>query len=110
MYWKQFLIQKPPKPSEAWSGVRSAKDDAGVCVQRNIFIHQEDVVGIEDCLYLNVYTASIPDPNKHEQQESYPVMIWIHGGGFVTGAGDSKSYGPKFLLDKDVVLVTINYR
>ncbi len=37
-------------------------------------------------------------------------MVWIHGGGFVTGDGSDKMYGPKYLLDKDVILVTLNYR
>ena len=80
-----------------------------MCVQRDILIQQVDVVGVEDCLYLNVYTLSIPDINKHKQQ-SYPVMIWFYGGGFFSGSGDSETYGPKFLLDKGVILVTVNYR
>jgi len=36
------------------------------------------------------------------------VMVWFHGGGFVSGAGSF--YGPQHLLDEDVVLVTVNYR
>lgn len=60
--------------------------------------------GGEDCLYLNVYTPSLNPP------EPRPVMFWIHGGGFVSGSGDDDWYGPKYLLKKDVVLVTINYR
>jgi carboxylesterase type B len=41
-----------------------------------------------------------------------PVMVWIHGGGFVTGSGNSESdfYGPGHILDRDVVFVTLNYR
>lgn len=37
-------------------------------------------------------------------------MVLIHGGGFWCGSGDSDHYGPDFLVDKDVILVTINYR
>lgn len=37
-------------------------------------------------------------------------MVFIHGGGFETGNGGSTLYGPRFILDKDVVLVTMNYR
>jgi len=36
-------------------------------------------------------------------------MVWIHGGGFVTGVGDG-FLGPGYLLDRDVILVSINYR
>lgn len=37
-------------------------------------------------------------------------MVYIHGGGFVCGAGDIKTYSPDYLLDHDVVLVVGNYR
>ena len=39
-------------------------------------------------------------------------MVWIHGGGFNTGSGNGESdfCGPNYLLDRDIVLVTINYR
>jgi carboxylesterase type B len=39
-------------------------------------------------------------------------MVWIHGGGFTAGSGNSETdfYGPGHILDRDVVLVTINYR
>jgi len=39
-------------------------------------------------------------------------MIWIHGGGFMFGSdnGETDAYGPGYILDRDVVLVTINYR
>ena len=39
-----------------------------------------------------------------------PVMVWIPGGGFFKGSGSSYEYGPDFLLEADVVLVTMNYR
>jgi len=56
----------------------------------------------EDCLYLNVYT---PDPPAAD----LPVMVWIHGGSFLTGQG--YDYDARQLVtDHDVVVVTINYR
>ncbi|GAB3680510.1 carboxylesterase family protein [Salinisphaera aquimarina] len=55
----------------------------------------------EDCLFLNIYTP--------KADGSYPVMVWIHGGAFVTGSGGA-NYNPLRLVDKDVVVVTINYR
>ena len=61
-------------------------------------------VGSDDCLYLNVYTKSL------ENNVKLPVLFWIHGGAFSLGSGNDDIYGPKYLLRKDVVLVTINYR
>lgn len=37
-------------------------------------------------------------------------MVWIHGGGFYFGSGNSDFYGPEYLVAKNVVLVTFNYR
>ena len=58
----------------------------------------------EDSLYLNVWTPGCDDARR-------PVMVWIHGGAFVWGAGDTPWYdGTKFASHGDVVVVTINYR
>lgn len=37
-------------------------------------------------------------------------MVWIHGGGFKFGDGSEMLYGPDYLLAKDVVYVSMNYR
>ena len=41
-----------------------------------------------------------------------PVMVWIHGGGWLLGSGNYETgfYGPGYLLDRNIILVTINYR
>ncbi|XP_041273042.1 fatty acyl-CoA hydrolase precursor, medium chain-like [Onychostruthus taczanowskii] len=58
----------------------------------------------EDCLYLNVYT-----PVSTGKQEKLPVMVWIHGGGLVFGAGSSYD-GSALAAFDNVVVVTIQYR
>ncbi|MBA54168.1 MAG: carboxylesterase [Pseudomonadales bacterium] len=58
----------------------------------------------EDCLYLNVWTPSCDDKKR-------PVMVWIHGGGFLTGSGSQLIYnGRNLAVNGDVVVVSINYR
>lgn len=37
-------------------------------------------------------------------------MVWIHGGAFKMGSGDDDVYGPDYLLQKNVVFVSMNYR
>ena len=37
-----------------------------------------------------------------------PVMVWFHGGGFVSG--QASMYGPEHLMDRDIILVTVSYR
>jgi para-nitrobenzyl esterase len=56
----------------------------------------------EDCLYLNVYTTA------GSARDRRPVMVWIHGGAFTSGAG--AIYQGEDLARKGVVVVTINYR
>ena len=58
----------------------------------------------EDCLYLNVRTGNLDGETKQ------PVMVWIHGGGHQFGSSDFSYYQANGLVEKDVVLVTINYR
>lgn len=57
--------------------------------------------GQEDCLFLNVYTPA-------KRQGPLPVMVFFHGGAFIFGT--SSSYKGAYLLDQDIVLVTVNYR
>lgn len=63
------------------------------------------IQGTLDCLHLNIYV-----PATANVTNSLPVMLWIHGGAFVTGSGNRPTYGPKFLVKHDVILVTVNYR
>ena len=66
----------------------------------------ETIQGSEDCLHLNIY---VPQGNGNEEK-LFPVMFWIHGGGFFAGSASPDFYGPEHILDHDIVLVTINYR
>ncbi|KAG5320866.1 EST6 protein, partial [Acromyrmex heyeri] len=98
---------KPPRPIPAWIGELSATKFGSACIQ---YDHKpeyppEKVVGAEDCLYLNVY---VPVREKEGSKLPLPVLFWIHGGAFQFGSG--MLYSAKYLMDSDVILVTINYR
>ena len=102
------LRWRMPEAAEGWSGVRDASRFANIAPQ--VASASGDVLGgtpgtrSEDCLYLNVQTPGCDDARR-------AVMVWIHGGAFVTGAGSVGTYNGKFLVPRgDVVLVTINYR
>ncbi|XP_023726680.1 esterase E4 isoform X2 [Cryptotermes secundus] len=49
-------------------------------------------------------------PKSDAEAAPLDVMVWIHGGGWFTGSGNTDLYGPQYLLDRDIILVTINYR
>nr|CAD7262790.1 unnamed protein product [Timema shepardi] len=69
-------------------------------------VRGDRVVGSEDCLFLNVFTKQLPD--SPEDPGQLPVMVWIHGGGFRRGS--ASQYGPGPLVNKGLVVVTIQYR
>lgn len=95
-----------PRPAQGWDGVRACTAYGPACPQSDDSEISAGDVGKtdEDCLYLNVWTPAT------EPSESLPVMVWIHGGGFTTGAGSLGLYDGKKLSGKGVVVVTINYR
>ncbi|KAK7508167.1 hypothetical protein BaRGS_00000406 [Batillaria attramentaria] len=94
-------FQKPLAPV-AWSGVRDATQLGPQCPQRPSPGTVVQLPNSEDCLFLNVYTP------KPLSSEPMPVMVWIHGGGYMTGAGNV--FNGTQLAARGVVVVTINYR
>lgn len=98
-----FLLQhKAPQPAAKWTGVFNATKEGSACYSRHM-LYRDKKIGSEDCLVLNVFTKSFDNPLK-------PVLFWIHGGGFVSGSSSRELYGPEFLMEENIVLVTINYR
>lgn len=53
----------------------------------------------------------MPELDHLQESQKLPVMVWIHGGAFLEGSGDTNIYGPEFFMKNgNVILVTINYR
>ena len=100
---------KPPQQPEAWKpAIYNASYFRSVCIQdpeyNNFFWPNLSIPQSEDCLYLNVYSPH-RDPGS---QELYPVMVYIHGGGYDAG---SPAVSPGDVIPLwGVVLVTIQYR
>jgi para-nitrobenzyl esterase len=104
----------PTKPSP-WSGVRDAFEYGPRAMQDdNAFAMPPEMLKLfnvkllpmhENCLVLNVWTPAVNDGRKR------PVMLWCHGGAFISGSGSSPWYDGANLARKgDVVVVTINHR
>ncbi|KAI7815370.1 carboxylesterase [Rhyzopertha dominica] len=99
---------RAPRPAANWTGVLRATEERDACLQNTDRIEQLFSIGSEDCLYLNVYTPNLPKSSR--RHSLLPVMVWIYGGAFVVGESDSATYGPDYLLENGMVVVTFNYR
>jgi para-nitrobenzyl esterase len=99
------LRWKPPQPVVPWTGERPAAAPGPSCIQH---VNADGSANLgaatgavsEDCLQLNVFA---PRDARHA-----PVMVWLHGGGYVAGAGWLYD-GQNFARD-GVIFVAINYR
>ncbi|XP_055704086.1 juvenile hormone esterase-like [Phlebotomus papatasi] len=96
-----------PEPTEGWTGTKDCTKPANICPQLDTFTGTGDILGDEDCLYLNVYRPLLTNP----QSQRLPVIAYIHGGGFLTGSAHPDFYGADYFMDNGtVILVTIQYR
>ena len=98
---------RPPQPAAAWEGVRDAFAFGPDCAQSGWGGAPGTIIkgSSEDCLYLNVWA-----PAGVKAKSKLPVMVWIHGGGFVGGSGSGPETSGDGFAQQGVVLVTINYR
>jgi para-nitrobenzyl esterase len=99
---------RAPEPAAPWHGIRAATAFGGAAPQNALEVGALPGMEVgyqdEDCLYLNIYTPAADAGSR-------PVMVWIHGGGFVLGGGSQLLYDANALARRgDVVVVTINYR
>nr|WAU86697.1 carboxylesterase [Bradysia odoriphaga] len=97
-----------PVPIAPWEGIYQATDYGNSCLvlEQSIFFPWNHTQS-EDCLYLNVFT---PVTSQKKLNAKKAVMFFIHGGAFTEGDGTNGFYGADFIVEDDVVLVTINYR
>ena len=99
---------RPPGPVAGWTGIKECDRFGPIAPQSPGLIEMslggEPDEQAEDCLTLNIWTPG-PDDGRR------PVMVWIHGGSFVSGSGAASLYrGGMLSREGDVVVVTINYR
>jgi para-nitrobenzyl esterase len=97
------LRWKAPAPVQPWSGIKKADAFANACMQAPNSQGNTAPVS-EDCLYLNVWTPAKAAGAK------LPVIVWIHGGGYVGGSTSIGMYDGTGFAKKGVVLVSLAYR
>jgi len=106
------LRWKAPQPVQPWKGTRQCDTFSASPMQaapvpfsmwsEEFLIRKEPIS--EDCLYLNIWTSSTSSNKK------LPVLVWIYGGGFVSGGTNVPIYDGEAMAKKGIVFVSINYR
>ncbi len=101
------LRWKPPQPVEPWVTPRNAQSFGFDCLQnRPKWDKTLSAMAMnEDCLTLNIWTP-VPDSSE----ERFPVMVFIHGGGFVIGSASQPMFDGYALSARGAVIVSFNYR
>jgi para-nitrobenzyl esterase len=106
------LRWRAPQPVAAWNGVRACVQFGPSPMQNKPvpfmmwseeYLIREKPIG-EDCLYLNVWTGA------KTAKEKRPVLVWIYGGGFVSGGANVPIYDGDAMAKKGVLFVSFNYR
>jgi para-nitrobenzyl esterase len=98
---------RAPQPVASWTNVRKANAYGSACIQvpgLSAANGGEPGPLSEDCLYLNVWTPSLQTSAK------LPVIVWIHGGAYIFGAGGLPIYTGAPLAKRGAIVVNVNYR
>ena len=103
--WEGFA-GLPPRDPDRWKGVRDATEPCSECTQQltsRTWIRSEEIVGSEDCLYVDIYRPDTDDKN-------IPVYVWLHGGSNVFGRVPritTERHWPKV---RNIIVVIVQYR
>ena len=106
------LRWKVPQPVTPWEGVLDAKTFKPACIQnsglpryKNAAVDEQHSPGMsEDCLYLNLWTGA------KAADEKRPVMLWLYGGAYTDGGGNSPYQRGDHIAANGAVVVSMNYR
>ncbi|KAG6442067.1 juvenile hormone esterase [Manduca sexta] len=117
-YAKQPLGElrfKELQPLEPWQDELDATQEGPVCQQTDVLYGRimRPRGMSEACIHANIhvpYYALPRDATDKNRFAGLPVLVFIHGGGFAFGSGDSDLHGPEYLVSKDVIVITFNYR
>lgn len=104
---------KDPQPVQNWEGIRKCEAFGPNAMQNKPipsglytgeFLIPLNSAISEDCLYLNVWTAA------EKTGEKRPVIVFLHGGAFISGSGSVPIYDGEAMAAKGIVFITFNYR
>ncbi|KAK0732802.1 Alpha/Beta hydrolase protein [Apiosordaria backusii] len=110
----RFLgVRYAPQPQKfTYSTLFQGSGEAASALEYGSQCAQGSNTGTEDCLFLNVWTPYLPNPNSAPSKKQLrPVAFWLHGGAFTGGTANDPTFdGGNMASRGDIVVVAINYR
>ncbi|XP_049877839.1 uncharacterized protein LOC126375040 [Pectinophora gossypiella] len=117
----RFKELEPPEP---WNDVLNATSEGPICPQTDVFYGplMKPRNMSEACIHANIHVPILALPCKNEGKSGkpldkevgnttgLPILVFIHGGGFAFGSGDSDLHGPEYLVSNGIIVITFNYR
>ncbi|CAI9727863.1 Hypothetical predicted protein [Octopus vulgaris] len=105
-----------PEKIERWSGIKETKEHVAACAQYEDGM-LDDIPGAdpwkikadikEDCLYLNIWAPT----EARKSRSNLTTMIWIYGGGFISGSSTLGEYDGRWLaVSQNIIVASLNYR
>ncbi|XP_018007693.1 esterase-5B isoform X2 [Hyalella azteca] len=88
-------------------GEHDATSPSPECLQWD-HLRMRGVVGVEDCLYLDIYTNWYPAIVSKVTHQ--PIVVFVHAGSWLAGGGAQDWFTADYLIENDVVVVNINHR
>lgn len=123
---KSPSILQAPVPIRLWKGIFNAQNYGRKCptLEDLLKLTENELrkTDVEDCLNMAIYSKNVRSTRQNDIRHSFletfrftfqlnasnPVMVFIHGGGFVSGSVEQ--YPPNYLLEGDIILVVIQFR
>ncbi|XP_055597043.1 esterase E4-like [Uranotaenia lowii] len=92
-------------------GVENYTVLGNICPQDDDFRNPQEIIGDEDCLFMNIFSPRRENNGTNLARRKFPVLVFIHGGSFMVGSAvvDMKN-GADLLVDSGIMVVSINYR
>ncbi|XP_059045999.1 juvenile hormone esterase-like [Achroia grisella] len=112
-YWYDATVEGPicPQRDVLYGRLMQPRGMSESCIHANIHVpldalpvYQKQITSLE-----SPHQAGI-DSDENVTESGLPVVVFIHGGGFAFGSGDSDLHGPEYLVGKRVIVISFNYR
>ncbi|XP_028171865.1 juvenile hormone esterase-like isoform X1 [Ostrinia furnacalis] len=103
------------QPHEPWTGDFNATTEGPACPNNEVLFYAlVRPQGIsEACIHANIHVPIDALPNIHTGASCtgrLPILVFVHGGAWVSGSGDADIHGPEYLVSRGLIIITFNYR